>query len=404
MNKRKKGQGTMFYRILQLLMRIPVLQNIRILFYFYDKFVLCFLPKSVKAGEERKRVLVVFPFALGDCVLFLGAIQNMRKIYPADAYHVSIACQRGYEGLFTEYFNDVLSFEYTKASVNPVYRIKMWKQLRQTYYDIVIDPIGCEECSPNVFTVNAVCADEKIGVLPASDKKVQCPKWMRQKIYSRIFSVDEKNIHRIRYYALVWGLIGKTEGTACLAKLPGAKLDYELPDKYFVVFPSASLPVKQWPVERFAEVTRRIYQKTGLKLVVCGTGHDAAVIGDFLTLIPDVPVYNLLNKTNVNEFIEIIGRAELLLTNDTSAYHIGVAQKIKVCIVTGRYVYSAFIHYQYQEVDDSKLAIVCRDGLCYNCENMCRFKIKETYPCVEENSVEEVWKAVEKLLDEEESE
>lgn len=37
-------------------------------------------------------------------------------------------------------------------------------------------------------------------------------------------------------------------------------------------------------------------------------------------------------KTNVPEFIEVIGRAEFVLTNDTSAYHIGVAQK-NVCVL-----------------------------------------------------------------------
>lgn len=54
-----------------------------------------------------------------------------------------------------------------------------------------------------------------------------------------------------------WGR--KNCGTSgCFEKI---EIQQQLPEKYFIVFPSASLPVKQWPIERFAEITRRIYKK-----------------------------------------------------------------------------------------------------------------------------------------------
>ena len=80
MSKNENGQSRIFYKILQILMKIPVLQNIRMLFFFYDSVVAKFIKKPEK-DSSKKRVLVVFPFALGDCILFLGAIENMQKIY-----------------------------------------------------------------------------------------------------------------------------------------------------------------------------------------------------------------------------------------------------------------------------------------------------------------------------------
>lgn len=53
--------------------------------------------------------------------------------------------------------------------------------MRSTYFDIILDPIGCEECSPNVFSTYAACGNMKIGVLEKSDKKAQCPEWMRKR-------------------------------------------------------------------------------------------------------------------------------------------------------------------------------------------------------------------------------
>lgn len=399
-NKQEK-QRTLFYRVLTLITRKPILQNIRILFYFYDSVVLKLVKKPKKVQTGKKELLIVFTLPLGDCVIFLGGIESLRKIYPSEKYRISIACQKGYEELFAPHFDCVIPLEYTKASVDPVYRASMWKVLRGKYYDVVLDPIGCEECSPNVFTVNAVCATQKIGVFSDSDKKVQCPEWMRRGIYNQILQNKCKNLHKVKYYAWFWSELGDKECEPQLAKLPKLEFRRKLPDRYFVVFPSASLQMKQWPVERFAEVTKRIYKKMGYPLVVCGTGRDALVIEEFLKQIPDVPVYNFLGSTTVSEFIEILGRAELLLTNDTSAYHIGVAKRRKVCIVTGRSAYDTYINYQDIECDKQKLSVVCHKGICYNCNDVCRFLKGETYPCVSENTVEDVWCAVEKLLGDE---
>lgn len=395
--KKHKGNTSLFYKILQVLMKLPVLQNIRILFYFYDKTVLAFLRKPKRIQGEKKKVLVVFPFALGDCVLFLGAIENMRRIYPKEQYYLELTCQAGYEALFEKYFDSVIPLQYQKASVNPFYRASMWKRLRECHYDLVIDPIGCEECSPNVYVANAVCADKKTGVLTKSDKKIQCPQWMRNRIYDEVIVIEQKHLHKIKYYACVWEKIGGITATAHPAELPRMALDIKLPEHYFIVFPSASLPAKQWTTEGFAEIAGRLHKLTGYPLVVCGTEHDAGTIEEMLAQIPEIPVINLVGKTNVSEFIEIIGRTDLLVTNDTSAYHIGVAQRRKVCIVTGGYVYDAFIHYDYAAEGYENPSIVCKWRKCYNCNNMCSYKVKHAYPCVEENTVEDVWEAVKNL-------
>lgn len=401
--KKEKIHKSMFYRILQLLMKIPILQNVRILFYFYDKLILLFIKKPPHKKMNKKQVLIVFPFALGDCVMFLGPLAYLKTVYPAKEYGLQIVCQKGYEELFAGYFDNVLSFEYTRASVDLIYRFKMYRKLRNQYYDIVVDPIGCEECSPNVFSVNALCATEKIGVLTLSDKKAQCPVWMRNKIYDRIITIEGKNLHKIKYYAKVWEKLGDVDCIAHPAEFKPMTLQLNLPDKFFVVFPSASLSVKQWPVERFAEIAERVYHKTGYPLVVCGTRHDAVVMNEFIEKLHNIPIYNFVGQTSVTEFIELIGRTSLLITNDTSTYHIGVAKKRKVCIVTGGYVYETFINYQYEEQGYRNPVIVCKKKVCYNCNNMCIYKVKETYPCVEEVTIDDVWYAVESLLDEEDA-
>jgi len=390
----KKAQGKFFFYILQLLMRIPVLQNIRILFYFFDKLVLRFIKKPRNCKCEKKHVLVVFPFALGDCILFLGTMPAFEKCYPRERYKRVITCQQGYENLFKPYFDEVLPLRYTEASVNLGYRITMCRMLRQNYYDIVIDPIGCEECSPNVFVTNAVCAEKKIGVLSRGKKRIQCPKWMRTRIYNEVLQIEKEYLHKLEHYALVWEKLGGSNMALQAAQLTSTEVQFKLPMQYFVVFPSASVKVKQWPVQHFAEITKRIYEEKKYPLVVCGMEKDRPCVNDFLDLLGDIPVYNYVGKTNVEEFIELIGRAELVFTNDTSTYHIAVAKQRKVCVVTGRYNYSLFIDYPDSVKSEKNIAIACKAGECADCNNMCCYKVKDTYPCVLENDVEDVWNLI----------
>ena len=54
MKKNENGQSMIFYKILQLLMKIPVLQNIRILFFFYDNIVSRFVKKPGKDSSKKR--------------------------------------------------------------------------------------------------------------------------------------------------------------------------------------------------------------------------------------------------------------------------------------------------------------------------------------------------------------
>lgn len=436
----------LFNKILQLMMKIPVLQNIRLLFYFYDSIILLFTknPKKAKVcegknvGDGRKKILLVFPFALGDCVMFLGAAKYIREIYPSDSHEITVACQGAYKGLFGAAFDRVLPFNFTKCSVSPSERAKMLKGLRSTYYDVAIDPIGAHECTPNVYAMNAVCADEKIGVMAASDKKRQCPEFLRKKAYTDLIEISEKNIHKNRYYAIVFSrlqqyikknvsskqqaggeqLINSEQQTGreesinseqmfkpALADLSahiasGAELD--LPKRYFIVYPSASIPVKQWPVERYARAAKLIYEKLSCPLLLCGTAADKEATDELKSQLEgQLPIVDMLGKTNVPQFISVIGQAQLVLTNDTSVYHIAVATGRKTCVVSGGYVYDTFLNYVnqgYEEGIENRVKIAAHTSECMNCDNNCKFKVEKTYPCVEEVSVEEVLGKLEELL------
>lgn len=273
----------------------------------------------------------------------------------------------------------------------------MLKQIRKNSYDIAIDPIGCEECSPNVYFMNAVSAGKKIGIISATDKEIQCPKWLRKRIYTDIIYNPTKNLHKVKYYTYFWS---KYSGMNLKPKLIQFSYPYQrAPEHYFIVFPSASTEIKRWAVENYVEITKKVFQQTKYPLVLCGTEQDREIVNKFVAeLKEEVPYINLIGKTSIKEFIGLIGKADLVITNDTSTYHIAVMQKRKTCVITGGYVYDTFINYQCEEYGYPKPEIVYQKKPCMNCYNKCIYKVETMYPCVSENTVEEVWKAVQRLV------
>lgn len=394
MNKKYEAPS-LFIQIYQLLMKFPILQNIRLIFYIIDMILLLFDRKPKLDSTGKKRVLVVFPFALGDCVLFCGTAEYYRILYPISEYELSIVCQKANAELVEPYFDKVLSFQFTKASVDIGCRNAIYREIRKYYYDIVIDPFSCSDCTPNIFTVNATCGTQKIGFIESETKRYQCPEWIRNKIYSRVIPIDEANLHRLTYYYTVLQKLGLEGGEAHPMVFERIPLQFDLPDEYFIIFPTASLSVKKWPIERYAELAKRIYHKCNIPLVICGTEHDREDSGKLLAMISEVNCINIIGKTNVMQFAEVIGRAAFIVTNDTSAYHIAVAQMKKVFILAGGYVFDMFANYVYGKQGFIRPILIYKKRECFNCNNYCKYQITDVYPCLMDITIEDAWNIIE---------
>lgn len=387
-----------FYKVVQLLLCGPELQRVRIVFWFFDELILPWMKKTNDIRGKKQRVIITFPLSLGDAVIFLNSVSQIFTVFDKEKYEVTIACQNEYTKLFEDFFEYVLPLDYRKACIDPIYRIKMLKRIRENRYDIAVDPVGCEECSPNVYFMNAVCAKKKIGIISASDKEIQCPKWLCKKIYTDMIYNPTKNLHKVNYYTYFWS---EYSGRNFKPELIRFSYQYKkVPEHYFIVFPSASTEIKMWAVENYVEIAKKVYCQTKYPVVLCGTQRDQEIVHKFISeLKGEIPCINLVCQTNIKEFIGLIGGADLVITNDTSTYHIAVMQRRKTCVVTGGYVYDTFINYRCEEYGCQKPEIVYREKTCVNCYNRCRYKVKNTYPCVAGNTIDDVWKAVQRLLE-----
>ena len=397
----KKNLFTKLYNIIQ---KRNILKKYKILLYYFDTLLLFFIKKPKYTYSKKKKVLIVYNLALGDGVIFNCSCHDYRKLFPKKDYEITFLCQNGVENLYLDnkVFDKIINMNFMKSVTNVKERFKIFKQLRQTYYDIVIDPVGVFECTTNVLISRAVVAKEKIGIVDYNKQIFLSEKFI-SKIYTKVYFIEKcKMLPLVEYYQKVINLISDNtiNHDVSLVELKVNKPKIDIPKDYFVIFPSASIELKKWPIERYREIAKRVYNKTKLPLVVCGTNADYDSVIELIKDL-DIEVINLLGKTNLNDYFYIIKNARFVITNDTSAYHIAVVNQTPVVIVSGGYDFERFIKYDFKNKDKyRKPYIAVKEKKCFNCNDNCPYFKKEdkVWICLNEITVNMVWNKVNELI------
>ena len=77
-----------------------------------------------------------------------------------------------------------------------------------------------------------------------------------------------------------------------------------------------------WDVNNFSKVVEFIYKKFKIKPIICGGIGEIELSGKLIKSNKNIKYISLVNQTDILELINVIARAEFVLTNDSAASHI----------------------------------------------------------------------------------
>lgn len=140
---------------------------------------------------------------------------------------------------------------------NQIFRAQILRTIRRLNLDILIDAALLRRIEGNDAIVRASGANA-IGFREQKDQC--CERRYGNYAYQRLVDDPRWSTHEaFRYFHL----IGQPEPST-FNILPTIELPYR-PDtrNIFLIFPGAKFPERRWPPDRFAEVARFIYQRTG---------------------------------------------------------------------------------------------------------------------------------------------
>ncbi|HET7293346.1 MAG TPA: lipopolysaccharide heptosyltransferase II [Vicinamibacteria bacterium] len=91
---------------------------------------------------------------------------------------------------------------------------------------------------------------------------------------------------------------------------------------------------KRWIAARYAAAATRLAEERGAQVAILGGGAERA-LGDAIASAVEAPVRNLCGETDLPALVGVLGRLELLLTNDSGPMHLASALGTPLVAVYG---------------------------------------------------------------------
>lgn len=259
------------------------------------------------------RILVIRPGGIGDAVLFLPLLRELRRVWPNSV--LDVLAERRNAGVVhgTGLADDVLRYDAFPHDLLQVLRRR---------YDLVIDTEQYHAMSALVTA--ATGAPRRIGFGTN----------LRRRLFTQVVPYDQ-----LRYETLLFLELGREatgreptwDPNVPFYDLQPAAIEFAqhvlapLAGRTLVtIHPGASIPERRWPVERYAELARSLVED-GFAVVVIGGKADHAAAQVIARNFSPNTLLDLTGRTSLAEAAAVIARSAVYVSADTGPLHLAYA-------------------------------------------------------------------------------
>ncbi|MEM8757468.1 MAG: glycosyltransferase family 9 protein [Planctomycetota bacterium] len=261
------------------------------------------------ATDRTRRVLIIRPSALGDVCRSVPLAASIRAAWPGARIEWLVNAPSADAIRAHPAVDEAVAFH---RRGTPAAHAAFLRELRGRRYSAVIDAQGLARSG--VFSL-ATCApiriarrDAREGAWLAANRRVRGsdPRHTVDVMLSLLGPLGIEPVHDLR-------LTAPNDARAAIAEDPAAG---GVP---VVLAPTSLWPGKRWPIERFAELARRLLPD---RPVIAVGGPDEADQCGPLLAVPGV--IDRVGRTSVGGLMALIERAGLVVANDSAALHMAV--------------------------------------------------------------------------------
>lgn len=371
-----------------------MIKKIRVL----DKYVgncLCSLLGLFRKKDSLgkvKNILVIQLWGIGESILTMPAIKGLRKKFPEAKIYV----------LTTKRISDLffLDKDVNKIiilGINPFSIISFISKNRKKF-NLVVD---FEEYLNISSIISFFAGKYRIGFSHGK----------RAKLYDKKAIYNDKQ-HVVKNCLDLVNLAGADYKTDELIKMEintdnknyvnNFLHENNINKKDFLIgiAPGAAESAKSrmWPIERFSNLADLLINKYKAKIIFVGSNEEIKLINKIQNLMNNKSI-NAAGKTNLAQLFYLIENCKLFISNDTGPMHIAAAQQVKTIGLFGPNLPARFGPYGKGNIS------VYKGAECSPCINVhegqvpeCRWYGEDYQKCMKKITVEEVLRAVEKII------
>ena len=252
-----------------------------------------------------RRILIVKPSALGDIVHGLPVLRLLRRRWPGA--RIAWLVNAGFAGLLAGHpdLDEVIVFERRRLGSIPA----LARRLAGGGFDLALDLQGLFRSGWLAWQTGAAV---RVGFAAAREGAGA--------FYTDSVPDRGENRHAVERNldaaeALGCGR-GPVEFDLGMSDVDQASADALVPAGPFAaLLPGTNWATKRWPAEHFAALVGPLRDRFGLASVVAGAADAAALPG----------AVDLIGRTSLKQLVAVLGRASLVVANDSGPMHLAAA-------------------------------------------------------------------------------
>ncbi len=332
--------------------------------------------------EAVHRLLVIRPGGLGDAILCQPMLQALRNFYGAARIDLLVETRNAGIHSIEKMYDRIFCYD-----ANPV---SVWRNLRQTNYDLIVDTEQYHHLSSLV--ANSLGPEYLCGFDTLDRGRLQT--------HSVDYSEDEYEV--FAFNRLAEAVIGKPipfDVEQPFMSINSHALGEFAPtitranNRKIVVFaPAAAGAYKAWSSERYAEVARRLIDRNCFVILLGGKDAESTAqlicSGD-----TSQNILNLTGRTTLAQTAGILQRSRLLISADTGVMHLAYGVGVSTVSLFGPGLYKKW-------APPAKRHRIVRKSL--SCSPCTKFGVVPPCPydaaCMRDIEVDEVMRSAEELL------
>lgn len=314
------------------------------LLFFLIVFLFLFFLKRKNFKDNKKRILIIKLDAIGDYILFRNFLEAVRTDVKYSDYEITFlgnsVNKKIAETLDAKFVDEFIWLKKKNILFKPFYFLKVLKSFKYKF-DLVLYPCYSREFIGDLF-VKYSKADKKVGFKGDINCIDPFLKMISDKWYNSLIRIDKSIIFEFYKNREFFNQILQTNLNILKPEIKiedlliDKKLD--LPDKYVVLFPGAQEEKRRWPKDNFINIANFLVEKYKLKVLVCGVKDDSL-------MFENSDIIDLAGKTTLIELMYIMSKAVLVISNDTSGAHIGIAVNVPIIVLYMFNHYGRFFPY-----------------------------------------------------------
>lgn len=270
-----------------------------------------------------RNILAIRNDRFGEFLLNIPAFKAVKQTYPQAKLTVVVNPYVQEIAQCLDCIDKVITWENKKHSFSEI--IQFSGQLRKKKFDtcIILNP-------SKEFNIISMLAG--IPVRIGYDHK-----WaflLTNRLSDKKYIGDK---HETEYNLDLVAIIGaKIKDNTLSLNIPDAIIA-ELPilteaENYVVIHPYTSDRIKQWPIERFAELAEKLIHTLNLKVILIGGKEELTVYGTAM-FDKNSHLINLTGKTSLKELAMVLKKSRLLISADSGPVHLASCAGIPVIAI-----------------------------------------------------------------------